>query len=104
MSSETIQQRGTIAIRRTCLAPGEVTSWHVDPFHRISVVVAGDALLIEYRDGSPAERVEVSPGEVDWEEPNQRTHRAVNVGVRPYEEITVVLLDRPGAVPQLEAE
>ena len=102
MGSETVQQRGNVAIRRTRLAPGESTAWHTDPFHRISVVLAGEALLIEYRDGDPAERVELAPGHVDWEEPKQRVHRALNVGTGPYEEITVVLLDRPDAVPQPE--
>ena len=38
--------------------------------------------------------------EVDWDEPTDRIHRAVNVGEGPYEEITVFLMDRPDAIPQ----
>jgi hypothetical protein len=104
MGSETVEQRGTILIRRTRLAPGDATPWHKDPFPRVSVILAGDALLIEYRDGSVPQRVEVSSGQVDWEEPNERVHRAVNVGVASYEEVTVVMLDRPDAVAQPEDE
>ena len=74
--------------------------WHRDPFHRVSVVLRGSALAIEYKDGSSPHRFEVSPGQVDWDEPSERVHRGINVGDRPYEEITVFLLDRPDATPQ----
>jgi hypothetical protein len=74
--------------------------WHRDPFHRVSVVLRGDALAIEYRDGGETERFEVGPGEAGWDEPTDRLHRGVNVGENPYEEITVFFLDRPDAVPQ----
>ena len=62
--------------------------------------MSGDALAIEYRDGGEGSRFEVRPGQVDWDEPSDRVHRAVNVGDRPYEEIAVFFLDRPDAVPQ----
>ena len=75
-------------------------SWHRDPFHRVTVVLAGDALAIEYRDGSASERFGVEPGQVDWDEPGELVHRGVNVGEQPYEEITVFFLDLPDAVPQ----
>ena len=78
--------------------------WHRDPFHRVSVVLAGEALAIEARDGTELARVEVRPGQVDWDEPSDRIHRGVNVGAQPYEEVTVFLLDRPDAVPQPAAE
>jgi len=74
--------------------------WHRDPFHRVAVVLGGDVLLIEYRDGGESHRVEISPGQVEWEEPTDRVHRAVNVGEQDYEQVTVFLLDRPDAVPQ----
>jgi hypothetical protein len=45
-------------------------------------------------------RVEVTSGQIDWEEPSARVHRAVNVGKQPYEQVTIFLLDRPDAVPQ----
>ena len=73
--------------------------WHRDPFHRVTVVLRGDALGIEYRDGE-SERFEVRPGQAGWDEPTDRLHRGVNVGEQPYEEITVFFLDHPEAVPQ----
>jgi oxalate decarboxylase/phosphoglucose isomerase-like protein (cupin superfamily) len=73
--------------------------WHRDPFHRVTVVLRGSALGIEYRDGE-SERFEVSPGQAGWDEPTDRLHRGVNVGDQPYEEITVFFLDHPDAVPQ----
>ena len=85
-------------VRRLRLAPSEAMPWHRDPFYRVAVVLSGDLLSIEYRDSG--ERVEVTPGQVDWEEPTERIHRAVNVGKQPYEQVTIFLLDRPDAVPQ----
>jgi len=49
------------------LAPGETTPWHRDPFHRVTVVLSGDALAIEYRDQGPREHLELSPVQVDWD-------------------------------------
>lgn len=87
-------------VRRLRLAPSEAMPWHHDPFQRVAVVLQGDVLSIEYRDGGVSQRVEVTPGQVDWEEPTERIHRAVNVGRQPYEQVTVFLLDHPDAVPQ----
>ena len=100
MTDEVLLQRGTILVRRLRLAPGEAMPWHRDPFHRVAVVLGGDALAIEYRDGSESDRFEVAPGQVDWDEPSDLIHRGVNVGEEPYEEITVFFLDRPDAAPQ----
>ena len=59
------------------------------------------SIAIEYRDGRPSERFEVSPGQVDWDEPgSEAVHRGVNVGDQEYEEITVFFLDHPEAAPQ----
>ena len=102
MLEETLHQRGTTLVRRLRLAPGETTPWHIDPFHRVSVVLGGDVLAIEYRDGRPSHQFKLTPGQVDWGEPTDRIHRAVNVGEQPYEEITVFFLDHPDAVPQPE--
>jgi quercetin dioxygenase-like cupin family protein len=99
MTDEMLFQRGTTMVRRLRLAPGEAMPWHRDPFHRVAVVLSGDVLFIEYRDGASL-RVEITPGQVDWEEPGARIHRAVNVGKQPYEQVTIFLLDRPDAVPQ----
>jgi hypothetical protein len=55
---------------------------------------------IEYRDGGESLRIEITPGEVEWEEPTERVHRAVNVGEQTYEQVTIFLLDSPDADPQ----
>jgi oxalate decarboxylase/phosphoglucose isomerase-like protein (cupin superfamily) len=100
VAEERLFQRGTTIVRRLRLAPGEAMHWHRDPFHRVTVVLRGDALAIEYRDGGESDRLEVSPGQAGWDEPTDRLHRGVNVGEQPYEEITVFFLDHPDAVPQ----
>jgi len=56
------------------------TPWHRDPFHRVTVVLNGDLLEIEFRDGGETQAWEIRVGEVDWSEPSDRVHRAVNVG------------------------
>lgn len=70
----------------------------------MTVIVSGDALAIEYRDGGKADRFGITAGQADWDEPIDRVHRAVNVGDQAYEEIAIFFLDRPGAVPQPRAE
>jgi len=97
---ETISQRGTTLVRRLVLEPNETTPWHVDPFQRVTVIVRGDALEIEYQDKGETQRVEVCAGQFDWDAPTDRIHRAVNVGVGTYEEVTIFFLDRPDAIPQ----
>jgi hypothetical protein len=82
------------------LAVGEAIPWHRDPFHRVAVVVGGDLLSIEDRDGGEPCVVQIAAGQVDWEEPTERAHRAVNVGTQRYEQVTIFLLDRPDAVPE----
>jgi hypothetical protein len=47
----------------------------VPPFCKSYSVLGGDVLLIEYRDGGDSHRVQISPGQVDWEEPTERIHR-----------------------------
>jgi len=98
--AETVIQRDTTLVRRLVLEPGMATPWHVDPFHRVTVVVRGEALAIEYRDGHKTDRVEVFAGETDWDEPTDEVHRAVNVGRSTYEEVAIFFLDRPDAPPQ----
>jgi quercetin dioxygenase-like cupin family protein len=100
MAEVELFRRGTTLVRRLILAPGEAMPWHRDPFHRVTVVLSGSALAIEYRDGGESEQFEVMPGEAGWDEPTDRVHRGVNIGEQPYEEITVFLLDRPDAVAQ----
>src|SRR6516165_1187592 len=100
MTDEILFHHGNAMVRRLRLAPGEAMPWHRDPFHRIAVVLGGDLFSIEYGDGGERHLVTVTAGQVDWEQPTERRHRAVNVGEQPYEQITVFLLDRPDAVPQ----
>ena len=100
MIGEPILQRGTTLVRRLRLAPGEAMPWHRDPFQRVTVVLSGSALAIEYRDGGQSQYVTVRAGQVDWDEPTERIHRGVNVGAEPYEEIAIFFLDHPDAVAQ----
>jgi quercetin dioxygenase-like cupin family protein len=97
---QVLHHRGNILVRRQRLAPGEATPWHRDPFHRVTVVLSGDLLNIEFRDGGETLPWQVTVGEVDWPEPNDRVHRAVNVGKQLFEEVVTFFLDRPDAVPQ----
>ena len=103
MIEDILHRRNKTLIRRQCLAPGESTPWHRDPYHRVTVVLSGDALTIEYRDGSPGKRLAIRPGQVDWDEPTNSVHRGVNVGRKPYEEIAVFFLDHADAQPQPRA-
>lgn len=82
----------------TCAGRGD--PWHRDPFHRVTVVLKGDLLAIEFRDGGETAQWKIIVGEVDWSEPSDRVHRAVNVGEEIFEGITTFFLDRDEAVPQ----
>jgi len=65
MKDEIVFHHGTTMVRRLRLAPGEAMPWHRDPFHRVAVVLRGDLLSIEYRDGAESQRVEITPGQVE---------------------------------------
>jgi quercetin dioxygenase-like cupin family protein len=93
VKDEIVIHYGTTMVCRLRLAPGEAMPWHRDPFRRIAVVLRGDVLSSEYRDGGESQRIEITPGEVEWEEPTERVHRAVNVGEQSYEQVTIFLLD-----------
>ncbi len=97
---ETIYREGAVEVRRLVLEPGEAMRWHVDPVRRVAVVVRGERLRIEFRDGREALEVDVAPGLVEMEEPSEAVHRAVNVGGSVYEQVTVFFLERPGDDPQ----
>lgn len=92
--------QGTTLVRRLVPVHGEAARWHRDPFHRVSIVLRGAELAIEFRDGRPEINVHVTPGQMDWDEPSDLTHRAINIGDVRYEEITVFFLDQPDDVPQ----
>lgn len=100
MKDEEIIREGKISVRRLELAPGEAMPWHRDPCRRVAVVLSGDVLQIEFRGNAESHRAEIHPGQVDWEEPSSVVHRAVNVGKKKYEQVTVFLLDNTDSVPQ----
>ena len=100
MIGQKLSQHGTTLVRRLVLEPGEATPWHVDPFHRVTVVVRGDALALEFREPSNTVHVEVTSGMADWDAPTDEVHRAVNVGRHTYEEVVVFFLNRPDALAQ----
>lgn len=99
---QVLHHRGNFLVGRLRLAPGEATPWHRDPFHRVIVVLSGDLLSVEFRDGGQPLPWRITVGEVDWVEPSDRVHRTVNVGKEVFEEVVTFLLDRPDAVPQPE--
>jgi len=70
----------------------------------VTVVLSGDLLNIEFRDGGETLPWKVTVGEVDWSEPSDRVHRAVNVGKEVFEEVVTFFLDCPDAVPQPPAD
>ena len=101
-NQQVLHHRGNYLVRRQRLLPGEATPWHRDPFHRVTVVLSGELLNIEFRDGGETQSWKITVGEVDWSEPSGRVHRAVNVGKEVFEEVVIFFLDRPDAVPQPE--
>jgi hypothetical protein len=104
VAEELLLQRGTTLVRRLRLEAGEAMPWHRDPFHRVTVVLRGSELAIEYRDSGKVDRFPVAPGQAGWDEPTDRVHRGVNVGADAYEEIAIFFLDRPDAVAQPRVE
>jgi len=84
---EVLHHHGNYLARRQRLAPGEATPWHHDPFHRVIVVLSGDLVNVEFRDGGETVPWNVAVGEVIWAEPSDRAHRAVNAGKESFEEV-----------------
>jgi hypothetical protein len=78
MTDEVLFRRGTALVRRLRLAPGEAIPGHRDPLRRVTVVLSGDALALEVRDGGVRERIAVTPGQVDWDEPTDHIHRMLS--------------------------
>jgi hypothetical protein len=102
LNTEWITKREDLLIRRLVLEPGEAMPWHTDVCHRFSVVVRGDEITIEFRETGERVPVPVHPGLAEWDEPEARVHRAVNVGPGRYEEIVTFFLPSAGADPQPE--
>lgn len=103
MKTETISQRADLLIRRHILEPGEALPWHTDLCHRFSVVIRGEMIQIEYRDSSEVETFAVHPGLADWDAPQAKVHRGINIGKVPYEEVILFFLSDPDMEPQPEA-
>ncbi len=104
MKKEILSKRFNTLIQRLILEPGEAMPWHRDVCSRYSVVIRGKSLGIEYRDSGERERFPVYPGLADWDEPEARVHRGVNMGAVPYEEVVIFFLDSPEMEPQPEAD
>ena len=104
MTDEELFRHGTTAVHRLTLSPGEAMPWHRDPHPRVAVVIEGDLLEFEFRDSDERIPVEIHPGQTDWEKPSSRVHRAINIGKKTYQQITIYLLDRPDAIPQPHEE
>ena len=102
MAAEIITKRDDLVIRRLVLEPGEAMPWHTDSCRRVSIVVRGERLRIEFLGSDEPIDVDVYPGLVDWDNPESRAHRAVNAGATAYEEVVVFFLDQPGDDPQPE--
>jgi quercetin dioxygenase-like cupin family protein len=96
-------EKGNVLVRSTVLEPGESSSWHTDSCHRITVVLSGDRLAIEFRESGQIRQVDVQAGQVDWDKPTTEVHRAINVGCARYEEVVVFFLSEPGQDPQPKA-
>jgi len=100
MRIDVITERDELVIRRMVLEPGEAMFWHRDNCRRFSVVIRGDRLAIEYQDNGETEEFQVAAGLADWEEPQHRVHRAINVGSQSFEEVVTFYRDVPDQEPQ----
>ena len=96
-------EKGSVLVRNTVLEPGESSPWHTDSCHRITVILSGDRLAIEFRESGEVRQFDVQEGQVDWDKPTTEVHRAINVGRARYEEIVVFFLSEPGQDPQPKA-
>lgn len=103
MQTEIITDREDLVIHRMTLEPGECTHWHTDACHRFTVVVSGSRLRIEYRDSGETTKASVHPGATGWDAPDDRVHRAVNVGHDTYQEVVTFYRVHSDTEPQPEA-
>ena len=100
MHTDVLTDTPALLIRRLCLDPGEAMYWHVDICRRFSVVVSGSLLGIEFEDSGEVIEIPVNPGLAGWDEPEQRRHRAINLGDTPYEEVVTFYRNTPSEEPQ----
>lgn len=100
MSEELLYEKGEVLVRRAVLEPGESSAWHTDACSRVTVILSGDRLAIEFRESGEIREFDVRAGQVDWDEPTSQVHRAINVGRGRYEEVVTLFLSEPGQDPQ----
>ena len=65
-----------------------------------TVIVSGDKLGIEFRDQVERAKIDVVSGTGVWDEPEERLHRAVNIGSVDYVEIVTFYRENASIVPQ----
>ena len=104
MNEELLYEKGDVLVRRAILELGESSPWHTDSCDRVTVILSGDRLAIEFRDSGAIQEFDAPAGQVDWDEPAPEVHRAINVGRRRYEEVVIFFLSEPGQDPQPLAE
>jgi hypothetical protein len=102
MKKEILSKRNNTLIRRLILEPGEVMPRHTDVCASFSVTIRGDALGIEFRDSGKIERLTIKPGLAEWDEPESKVHRGVNISSVTYEEVVIFFLEDPDQEPQPE--
>jgi hypothetical protein len=103
MSEELLYEKGNVLVRRAILEIGESSPWHSDACNRVTVILSGDRLAIEFRDSGETLEFDIRAGQVGWDEPALEVHRAINVGRRRYEEVVTFFLSEPGQDPQPKA-
>ncbi len=102
MVIETITENPDLVVRKMTLLPGEKTIWHSDSCRRLSVVVSGSRLGIEYRASGQITEFELTTGSVDWDDPQPEVHRAINLGDHSYIEVVTFFRDNETVDPQPE--
>ena len=100
MAQEVLYRRSGVLVRRMMLEPGQASPWHRDVCHRVTVVLSGRRLAMEFLAGGPVHEAEVRAGQVDWSAPSSQVHRAINIGHDRYEEVVTFFLGYRGQNPQ----
>jgi quercetin dioxygenase-like cupin family protein len=103
MSEELLYEKGNVLVRRVILEKGESSPWHSDACDRVTVILSGDRLAIEFQDSGETHEFDLRVGQVDWDGATPEVHRAINVGRSRYEEVVTFFLSEPGQDPQPKA-
>ena len=100
MTDQSLFRHGTTMVRRLRLAPGRLCHGIATRFAGLLWCSVATCSRLSTVIGARANTSRSRRRQVEWEEPTKRIHRAVNVGKKDYEQVTVFLLDHPDAVPQ----